>query len=76
MKRAIMLSSIFLLLSIFSANADEEKCSMRDSYAAETVTDYMDSWKNMHLAYKQFKQCSESGGPAEGFSDADAKLMA
>jgi hypothetical protein len=56
-----------------AANANE--CSHDDGVAAEAVTGYLDSWKNLHSAYKQFKQCDD-GGIAEGFSEAVARLMA
>jgi hypothetical protein len=63
------------LLHVCPASAAEQGCTQLEGYASETVTDYLDSWKNMHLAYKQFKHCDD-GAVGEGFSDAAARLMA
>ncbi len=51
------------------------ECSQLDAYAAETVVDYLDSWDNVHLAYKQFPHCDD-GGVAEGYSDRIVHLLA
>jgi len=67
--------ALLLLLCVSPASASEHQCTNLESGAAVFVTGYLDSWKNMHLAYKQFRHCDE-GGPAEGFSEADARLMA
>ena len=58
---------------VYSAHAGE--CDERDGYAAEVLTDYLDSWKNVARFYKQFKNC-DNGGVAEGVSDAIARLLA
>lgn len=75
MKHVFTLSALLLLFCVSPVSASEHKCTQFDSYAAETVFSYLDSWKNMHLAYKQFRHCDD-GGPAEGFSEAAARLMA
>ncbi|WP_319585604.1 hypothetical protein [uncultured Desulfobulbus sp.] len=46
-----------------------EKCSEREAFAAETVTDYLDSWKNVYLFFKQFNHCYDAA-IAEGAQDA------
>jgi hypothetical protein len=64
-----------LILLVAGTRAQAAKCTELDGYAAEKVTDYIDSWKDMHLAFQEFQQC-DNGGVAEGFSEADARLMA
>jgi hypothetical protein len=52
-----------------------DECTSSAAYAAEMVTDYLDSWKNVATAFKQFRKCDD-GVVAEGFSDAVARLLA
>jgi len=63
---------IFMALSVSEAGAEE--CTKLEAYAAETVTDYLDSWRNMNLGYTQFKHCDD-GSIGEGFSEATARLF-
>lgn len=63
---------IFLALSASHAGAEE--CTKLEAYAAETVTDYLDSWRNMSRGYTQFKHCDD-GSIGEGFSEAVARLF-
>ena len=46
-----------------------------EAYAAETVTDYLDSWKNVNRAFNEFGHCDD-GAIAEGFDDAISLLWA
>ncbi len=62
-------------LLVGASNAHSEECDERDGYTAETLTDYLDSWKNVARFYKDFKKC-DNGGVAEGVSDAVARLLA
>lgn len=55
------------------ANATE--CTQMEAYAAETVTDYLDSWKNVHKSFKEFGHCDD-GAIAEGFDEAISLLWA
>lgn len=50
------------------ANAGEKECSREEAYAAEAVTDYLDSWENMYIFFKQFRHCYD-GSIAEGAED-------
>ena len=54
-------------------SAGSPACSERDAFAAETVTDYLDSWDNVYLFYKQFRRCYD-GSIAEGASDKIQRL--
>jgi hypothetical protein len=63
-----------LVLAAAWAHAKAVQCTELDGYAAEKVASYIDSWKDMHFAFQEFRQCDD-GGVAEGFSEADARLM-
>ena len=52
-----------------------ETSSRDEAYAAETVIGYLNSWKNIHLFYKQFRHCCD-GGIAEGVQDRMQLLWA
>jgi hypothetical protein len=77
MKKQCLRASVVLglVLLAYRATAEASRCTHDQEIAAETVTDYIDSWKNMYIAFKQFSQCKDEG-IAEGFSEADARLMA
>ena len=64
-----------LCLALIAGGAKAEGCSHNEAYAAETVTSYLDSWRNMKLGYVQFKQCDD-GAIGDGFSEAVARLLA
>jgi hypothetical protein len=64
-----------VVLTAAVAHAQTTHCTQLDGYAAEKVASYIDSWKDMHYAFKEFSQCDD-GSVAEGFSEADARLMA
>jgi hypothetical protein len=77
MANRILLLGITLGVSLFvvTTEAHTAQCTRDDGIAAESATDHIESWKNMYRAFRQFRQCDD-GGVAEGFSEADAKLMA
>jgi capsid protein len=62
-----------ILLAPFATAAAE--CTREEAYAAETVVDYLDSWGNVHIFYKQFRHCYD-GGIAEGVQDRIQQLWA
>lgn len=51
-----------------AAVAKDKECTQLEAYAAETVTDYLDSWQNVHAFFKQFRHCYD-GAIAEGAED-------
>jgi len=63
-----------ILLIAMSTVVSASQCSEREAYAAEVVVDYLDSWRNVHNAFKQFSMCDQ-GGVAEGYSNAIAKIL-
>lgn len=40
-----------------------------EAFAAESVVDYLDSWKDIYKAFKEFGHCDD-GAIAEGFDEA------
>lgn len=72
MKTTILIALAFAALAQV-ANAKE--CTQMEAYAAETVTDYLDSWKNVSRAFRDFGHCDD-GGIAEGFDEAISVLWA
>lgn len=72
MKTTILIA---LALAILAQMASAKECTQMEAYAAESVTDYLDSWKNVNLAYKQFGHCDD-GSIAEGFDEAISLLWA
>ena len=63
---------ILLLLAMVPASAGT--CSPQETYAAEIVSDYIESWNKLRMAYKEFGHCDE-GFIAEGFSEVVARLL-
>jgi hypothetical protein len=59
-------------LSMFPQTTE---CKKDDGLVAEVITDYLDSWDNMHLAYVQFGPCYAMGGPAEGIAESVIHLL-
>lgn len=45
-----------------------KECTKNEAVAAETVIDYLDSWKEIYNAFKSFGHCDD-GAIAEGFDD-------
>lgn len=72
MKTTILITLLALAL-VQVANAKE--CTQMEAYAAESVTDYLDSWKNVNRAFRDFGHCDD-GGIAEGFDEAISLLWA
>jgi hypothetical protein len=69
-------ASILLLLMLCgAANAQSSKCPAPQDQIADAVIDYLDSWKNVAMAFRQFKACDD-GAIAEGLSEAVARLLA
>lgn len=63
-----------LLGELACTSARAAPCSQLEAYAAETVVDYLDSWRNVHRAFEQFSHCDD-GAISEGYSEAVARLM-
>lgn len=61
-----------ILLGMIPASA--KVCTELQAVAAESVVDYVESWKKLHGAYKEFGHCDD-GSVAEGFSSIVARLM-
>jgi hypothetical protein len=72
MKKAILIG---LLLALPVQIAGAKECTQMEAYAAESVTDYLDSWENVNQAFKEFGHCDD-GAIAEGFDEAISLLWA
>lgn len=72
MKTTILIT---LLVAALAQVANAKECTQMEAYAAESVTDYLDSWKNVNLAFREFGHCDD-GGIAEGFDEAISLLWA
>ena len=70
MKTTILIA---LAVAVFAQVANAKECTRMEAYAAETVTDYLDSWKNVSRAFRAFGHCDD-GGIAEGFDEAISVL--
>lgn len=66
---------LVVLVCSLSAPANAAECNSSEAYAAESVTDYLDSWQNVYLFFKQFRHCYD-GGIAEGAQDKIQQLLA
>ena len=72
MKTAILTASVLaVLVQVSSA----KECTKMEAYAAESVTDYLDSWKSVQRAFRDFGHCDD-GAIAEGFDEAISLLWA
>lgn len=72
MKTTILIA---VAVAVLAQVANAKECTQFEAYAAETVTDYLDSWKNVSRAFRDFGHCDD-GGIAEGFDDAISVLWA
>ena len=72
MKTTILIT---LLVAALTQVANAKECTQMEAYAAESVTDYLDSWMNVNLAHREFGHCDD-GGIAEGFDEAISLLWA
>ena len=68
------MKSGFILLLLVTVPASAGICSRQEAYAAEIVSDYIESWNKLRAAYKEFEHCDD-GVVAEGFSDVVARLL-
>lgn len=74
MKNTIACIVALLSLGLGEASAGTP-CTQREAYAAEVVTDYLHSWGNVYLFYKQFRHCYDAS-VAEGAEDKIQMLWA
>jgi hypothetical protein len=73
-----MIKFVVGLLAISSlsiTNVQAAECDDHEAFAAEVVTDYLDSWANVYLFFKQFQHCYD-GSIAEGVQDKVQLLLA
>ncbi len=67
-----MVAWLVLALALPAAQAEQSsRCSHEEGITAETVVDYLDSWANVYVFFKQFGHCYDAA-IAEG---ADAKIQ-
>ena len=69
---------ITCVLIIFGSayqTATATECSQKEAYAAEIVTDYLNSWQNVYSFFKQFRHCYDAA-IAEGAEDKIQRLWA
>src|SRR6266516_4019297 len=64
---------LFALSMFVCCPAKAANCEKREAFAAETVTDYLDSWRNVYLFFKQFRHCYDAA-IAEGAENKIHKL--
>ena len=69
--KTTILTALLILALVQVANAKE--CTQMEAYAAESVTDYLDSWQNVNRAFRDFGHCDD-GGISEGFDEAISLL--
>jgi len=74
MKRLSLLP-IFLFALLSPASFASVQCTQSEARTAEVVTDYLDSWDNVYLFFKQFGQCYDAS-IAEGADDKIQLLWA
>lgn len=72
MKTTILIT---LIVATFAQVASAKECTQMEAYAAESATAYLDSWKNVKLAFKSFGHCDD-GAIGEGFDEAISLLWA
>jgi len=60
---------------LFCGSVSAKQCTRLDANQADAVLDYLDSWKNVHLAYTQYLRCEANLGIFEGFSNSIAHLL-
>jgi hypothetical protein len=63
-----------LIFFIATTQVEAAECTQLEGYAAERVTDYLNNWHNLYLAYSQFGHCDD-GAVGEGFSAAISRLL-
>jgi len=70
----IITGGLAIVAATAGISAGAKECTAREEYAALAVVEYLDSWKNVNLAYRHFQQCDD-GAIAEGYSEAVARLL-
>lgn len=68
---SVMKALAFTLLTLASLPyhvAAAAECTQREAISAESVTDYLDSWRNVYLFFKEFRDCYDAA-IAEGAED-------
>lgn len=75
MKRTVtFLAAVFVFyIGEASATTATTECTQREAYAAEIVTDYLDSWANIYQFFRQFRHCYDAS-IAEGAEDKIQQL--
>ncbi len=58
-----------------SSHANGKQCTQWDIHDAEGISDFLDSWQKIHIAYLRFRQCDE-GTVRARFSKAVTDLLA
>lgn len=75
----ILIAPLHLVIALVTmpvlASADEKECGREEAYAAESVTDYLNSWENVYTFFIQFRHCYD-GAIAEGAEDKMQVLWA
>lgn len=73
--RVIAVVALALVAAALPSVACGKECTKLEAYAAEAVSAYLDSWKNVHRAFTEFGHCDD-GAIAEGFDEAISLLWA
>lgn len=68
-------ASTLILVASLAAPVSAAECTRDQAIAAESVTDYLDSWENVYLFFKQYRHCYD-GAIAEGADDKIQQLWA
>jgi len=71
----VIIVVILAWIAALPSVACAKECSQLEAYAAESVTAYLDSWRNVRHAFGEFGHCDD-GGIAEGFDEAISLLWA
>jgi hypothetical protein len=64
--------ALVVLVAVSQASGAKE-CTKEEGFAAEATVDYLDSWPNVHLFFKQFGHCYDAA-IAEGANDKIQQL--
>jgi hypothetical protein len=60
MKIKAFITCILIILGSSCQSANAAECSEKEAYAAEIVTDYLDSWQNVYSFFEQFRHCYDA----------------
>ena len=72
--KSIRATVVAIVAASFGVCASATECTKLDEYAALAIAGYLDSWNNVFLAYREFRQCDD-GAIAEGYSEMVARLL-